>query len=394
MNIEQFLEKTIDELNSHEITSYEYDDLYQNIENEKLKKIFSWLNGGYIKLFRKLNERLPTTYSEAHFWAVESRELIFIIDLTAELQSVLKNTELAFSINKYYETIIKYCREFLSSSGGSTIPPNMEKIKLNYTEPIFRFAEVVSIKRGSYYSAFNLKFIGEGSYAKVFKYRDEYYDKYFAVKRAKKDLNDKELNRFKREFEQMKSFYSPYIVEVYTYNEAKNEYTMEYMDCTLEKFINENNSLLTFKERKNIIAQIIRGFEYLHSKGIYHRDVSMKNVLVKKYDHLNIFKISDFGLVKIPESDLTSDSSEIKGSLNDPSLKTRGFAEYDFLDEIYALTLLCSYILSGKKIPANIEDKKIRSFMDKGTHVDRTKRYQTLDELMMAVSKLQTCVSK
>lgn len=38
---------------------------------------------------------------------------------------------------------------------------------------------------------FFLKIIGEGSYAKVFKYKDDFYDKYFVLKRAKNDLDKK-----------------------------------------------------------------------------------------------------------------------------------------------------------------------------------------------------------
>lgn len=46
----------------------------------------------------------------------------------------------------------------------------------------------------------------------------------FALKRAKKDLTGKELSRFKLEFDMMKNLKSPYIVEVFKYDEKKNGY--------------------------------------------------------------------------------------------------------------------------------------------------------------------------
>ena len=46
---------------------------------------------------------------------------------------------------------------------------------------------------------------------------------------------EKELKRFKQEFEIMKSLNSPYIVDVYSYNDDNNSYIMEYMDFTLDK---------------------------------------------------------------------------------------------------------------------------------------------------------------
>ena len=122
MTIENTLESVIRELQSRGITSLEYEDLYSSISNERLRQIFTWLHAGYISLFRTLNERLPTGENIAHFWADPSRELIFVIELTISLQSALKKTEYAFSVDEYYDSIIKQCREFLSNSGGSTIP--------------------------------------------------------------------------------------------------------------------------------------------------------------------------------------------------------------------------------------------------------------------------------
>lgn len=385
LNIDNVLETVIRELNNNGFTSFEYEDLYGNIGNEKLKTIFSWLHGGYIQLFRTMNERLPSGEHGAHFWAEPSRSLIFLIELTITLQGNLKKTEWAFSIDEYYDSLIKQCRDFLSNSGGSTIPPHMERIVLCYVEPIFQLTESIAVSRESQPVFANLKGLGEGSYARAFRYTDPFYQKDFVVKRAKTDLNEKELQRFKREFEEMKSLHSPYIVEVYSYNEEKHEYTMELMDLSLEKYISMNNQSMTLQERKNIIMQLLRAFGYLHSKGIFHRDISPKNVLLKQYDDTLVVKLSDFGLVKIVESDLTSENTEFKGSLNDPALKTEGFANYGFLHEVYAMTLLFAYVMTGKSNWAKIDNPTIKAFMNKGTNPDKTKRFQTLDELANAV---------
>lgn len=385
LNIDNILETSIRELSSHSITSLEYEGLYSDISNERLRTIFSWLHGGYINLFRLLNERLPTDEYGAHFWADPSRELIFLIRLTISLQSSLRKTELSFAIDDYYDALIKQCRDFLSNSGGSTIPPHMDKVALCYVQPIFRLTESIAIKSESHTYVATLKPIGAGSYANVFRYTDSFYQKDFVLKRAKSDLNEKELQRFRREYEEMHSLRSPYVVEVYSYNEAKHEYIMELMDCSLEKYISINNQSMTLQERRNIIMQLLRAYGYLHTKNIYHRDISPKNVLLKLYDDALIVKLSDFGLVKIVDSDLTSENTEIKGSLNDPALKTEGFANYGFLHEVYAITLLFVFIMTGKSNWAKITDPHVISFMNKGTNPDKTKRFQTLDELSEAV---------
>lgn len=230
-----------------------------------------------------------------------------------------------------------------------------------------------------------LRPIGEGSYAKVYRYTDEFYQRDFALKRANPTLDDKELVRFHREYQTMSELHSPYIVEVYSYNEDKNEYIMELMDYSLEKYISNNNATISVDYRRKIIMQLLSAYKYLHSKKIYHRDISIRNVLLKQYDDTLIAKISDFGLVKIQNSELTSENTVFKGSLNDPALKVEGFANYGLLHEIYAITLLFAYIMTGKSNWAKISDPDICSFIQKGTNPDKNKRFQSLDELGRAV---------
>ena len=163
------------------------------------------------------------------------------------------------------------------------------------------------------------------------------------------------------------------------------------MDFTLEKYISSNNATMPFSTRKSIIWQLLRAYSYLHSKNIYHRDISPKNVLLKQYDDVIIVKLSDFGLVKIEDSDLTSENTEFKGSLNDPALKVDGFGSYGLLHEIYAITLLFAYVLTGKSNWATISNPHVKAFIKKGTDPDKSKRYQTLEELGEAV---KACMEK
>ncbi|MEF3269408.1 protein kinase domain-containing protein, partial [Campylobacter jejuni] len=80
---------------------------------------------------------------------------------------------------------------------------------------------------------YQLENIGYGSYAKVFKYYDEFYQCDFALKRLNKKANTKETERFLKEFEIMKNINNPYILKVYSLNKDRNEYIMEYADFTL-----------------------------------------------------------------------------------------------------------------------------------------------------------------
>lgn len=234
----------------------------------------------------------------------------------------------------------------------------------------------------------NLHLIGEGSYALVYYYEDEFYDKKIVLKRAKKDLSDKELERFKIEFDELKSFKSPYIIDVYSYNCDKKEYTMEYMDFNLYNFIKQNNDKLTIKERKGYVYQIIKAFKYIHSKGRLHRDINPKNILIKIYDDVQVVKISDFGLIKREESTLTTINTEFKGWFNDPNLRIIGFDKYSMCHEIYALTMTIYYLMTGKTNTSKIEDKKLQEFVKRGMNSDCSKRYKDVEELLKDFRKI------
>lgn len=123
----------------------EYTDLYEGVEDNRLKEIFSTFHFEFIKLFDLMNTRLPTGENGNHYWADPSRELSLIVKETLGLQRVLKNSELAFEIDNNYLDIMNKCRNFLSESGGSPIPPHMKKIDLYYEIPIFRMADSIEL---------------------------------------------------------------------------------------------------------------------------------------------------------------------------------------------------------------------------------------------------------
>ena len=384
MNIENYIESQYRELLSCSQINVEYSDLYESFRNQKLREILMTLHHDLVGLFRTMNERLPTGEHEAHFWAEPSRDLIKRIEIIFSLVSSLKATPLAFQIDPYYLELLTRCRDFLSSSGGSSLPPNMAKVELYYTLPIFLPLSSITISHKQQDFTFDLKLIGSGSYANVYKYKDTFYNRPFILKRAKKELTDKEMARFKREFDVMNDLSSPYILEVYCYNPDKNEYIMEYMDYTLDGYIAAHNSTLTIIQRKGIAQQILRAFDYLHSKGHLHRDISPKNILIKEYDDTLVVKLSDFGLVKIPDSTLTTVNTEFKGYFNDPALVVEGFNTYGIVHETYALTRVIYFVMTGKTNTEKITNQNLRNFVERGLNPDKTKRFQNIRDMISA----------
>ncbi len=364
-----------------------YAEYYADITNEKLKEIFIILHFKINYLFEFMNEKNYLGQG-GHYNADPSRDLLDLINILRVIQVQLKNSSLSFSLDEYYEEILNRCRVFLKKSGGSPIPEDFPHVDIIEHRPVFTILNIIEVHRPQGKNTFPTKLIGEGSYAKVFKYKDEFYNRHFVIKRAKDDLTPKEYERFQREFEEMKKLNSPYIVDVFSFDEAHRQYVMEFMDDTLYDYVMINNCKLTPANRKALVAQILKAFDYIHSKGLLHRDISLKNVLLKKHEDVIVVKISDFGLVKLDESNLTSTLTEFKGSLNDPQLKVCGFANYKIQHETYALTWLIYFVMTGRTTMKKFESRTLENFIIKGLDMDLNNRYQSIREMRESFQKI------
>ncbi len=369
-------------------------ELYSSVNNPDLQKLLAAYHSQLNVWFSTLNNDLRYEFDYegnriskgGYFHAQDSRDLLSLIESIDRLRNKCNSTQYAFRLCvDAYDDAIRRCRRFVVKSGGSTIPEDFMPIEIVDLEPVFCLTASIAITCDTTTLYSNLKSIGEGSYAKVFRYNEPNYDIPIILKRARPELDNKELVRFKQEYEVLKSLHSPYIVEVYAYNDLKNEYTMESMDESIYDYIRKNNTELTLTDRKKIIAQVCKGLSYIHGKGLLHRDISLTNVFIKHYDDVNVVKIGDFGLVKTPESNLTSIQSELKGSLNDPDLINVGFANYEMCHEIFALTRLCFFILTGRTNIEKQKDGEIKRFWNKGTSPKREERYHSVDELSKAI---------
>ena len=394
-NINLYIKRKRDEYHDYPC----YDDvkaLYSSYGNDDLCDLLGALHCKLNDYLRSINKSIQktyddegnTVYSVCYYHAEDSRKLIAFLDSLQSLIQRLRTTQYALALTPEYEKAIRSCKGFLAQHRGSQIPEGLEPFVIEEAEPIFVMRESIGVSTNAL-SRVQLKIKGEGSYARVFRYEDPSYGIPIALKRALPSLDAKELERFKREFEVLKCLNSPYIVKVYNYNNEANEYTMEYIDKTIETYIQHNNDRLSLERRKGIIRQICRALEYIHNKGLLHRDLSITNVLVQEYEDTVVVKLSDFGLVKIENSTLTSTASEIKGSLNDPDLQRYGFANYNICHETYALTKLCFYILTGK---SNIEHQAsgmIKDFYFRGTDPVLENRYQSVEDLLQTVESIQ-----
>ena len=151
-----------------------------------------------------------------------------------------------------------------------------------------------------------LQLLGEGSYGKVVKVSSKINQKIYATKilnlehKEDEGISKEEKEKyFTSEIELLKVLNHPNIVKYYkSFKEKNNLYIiMEYFDNgDLETYIkvleyNKNKNYLEKEEIWSIFYQCISGLNYLHSKGVVHRNIKPQNILMSKN---KIIKIGDF----------------------------------------------------------------------------------------------------
>ncbi|KAF8974183.1 hypothetical protein BDZ97DRAFT_2069160 [Flammula alnicola] len=146
-----------------------------------------------------------------------------------------------------------------------------------------------------------IKPISKGAFGSVFLAKKKATGDYYAIKVLKKaDMIAKnQITNVKAErMILMKQAESPFVAKLYfTFQSKDNLYlVMEYLnggDCAA---LIKSLGCLPEEWTKNYIAEVVLGLEYLHQRGVVHRDLKPDNLLIDSHGHL---KLTDFGLSRI-----------------------------------------------------------------------------------------------
>lgn len=158
-----------------------------------------------------------------------------------------------------------------------------------------------------------IKKLGEGGMGAVYLAEDQLYTgRHVALKTIRPEVaRSNIIDQFQREFEVMTRLHHPNLAQVYDFGVNSDDQTyfltMEYVDGT---------DLHTHRANKNadetplpgLFVTLLRAIEFIHSRGILHRDIKPHNIMLTGDGRL---KILDFGL-----SDLRADeAARTKGTL-------------------------------------------------------------------------------
>ncbi len=244
-----------------------------------------------------------------------------------------------------------------------------------------------------YYSHFDLKQIeqkefntsylelaGEGKFAKVYKAYIPSLDKVYAIKKL--TANDvRDIDRFKAEFNIMKSLEHPNLLRVYSFDEIRYEYTMDYCKCSLKDYVLNNN--LTKEQQSSLILQMLSAFDYLHKHGILHRDVSFFNIMIYETPQNEIsLKVMDFGIAKnLNEAKKTRTNTDKFGFYFDPA--QGDFNKYTEQNDIYSLGIMIYFILNKDDVVV-LNETKESQIIGKCMDCNLANRYHHVSEIIEA----------
>ncbi len=138
--------------------------------------------------------------------------------------------------------------------------------------------------------------IASGGMSDVFQAKRLYDNKQVALKLMRDDIskNKEAVKRFYEEADLVMKLNHPNIVEIFSLGKNKRAsfIAMEYIEGkTLRELLNKKR-LFDNQTIINISLDITKGLEYIHSKGIIHKDIKPKNILIAD----TTAKISDFGI--------------------------------------------------------------------------------------------------
>lgn len=207
----------------------------------------------------------------------------------------------------------------------------------------------------------NADLIGKGGFAKVYRAYDLVRKRTVALKFYTGMESDKydiisEINR-------MEDIVHPNLIRYYDATVLQSTNALgekEHIQIGIMEYANAGDIGSFFRQKRSlkvvhgVIADILRGLQFLHMQDIAHRDLKPKNILLSTKDEGVIAKIADFGISKRIGAEEETMSSQLLGSVE--YMAPEQFApavygingKYDTNADLWSLGIIIYEIFTGK----------------------------------------------
>jgi tRNA A-37 threonylcarbamoyl transferase component Bud32 len=191
---------------------------------------------------------------------------------------------------------------------------------------------------------------GSGGMADVYLAYDNVLDRYIAIKLLKDRYAKDEqfVERFRREAKSAAGLASRHIVPIFDWGEAEDGtyyIVMEYLpDGDLKDQI-KSEGKLSSRAAAQVALEIAEALQAAHTRGIIHRDVKPRNILIAPSGHM---KVADFGIARAVEATTISQPGDILGSAKYMSPEQAAGERVGPESDLYSLGVVLYEMLTGK----------------------------------------------
>ena len=233
-----------------------------------------------------------------------------------------------------------------------------------------------------------ISIINQGSFGKVKLYEDKIFkQRKFAIKTIKKvNMSKSQFKLVKKENDILRIMDHPGIVIYYsTIEDEKNFHIiMENLSgLHAGKLLKNQTNKLSTESFKYILYQILCAINYIHHKGIIHKDIKLENIILINNDDKYDVKIIDFGL----SEEINNQSSQISGSPNYMSPEAIDGLNVP-ANDIWSVGVICYYYCFGK-MPFNSNNYQDLFDVIKKSEIDfKTKKKEVDNTLIDLAQKM------
>jgi len=226
-----------------------------------------------------------------------------------------------------------------------------------------------------------LEKLGTGNFAVVRKVKRKCDKKFFAAKIIKKkNLKQEALNNLFGEVRVLKKLRHPNINSlVETFDTKHHLYMVLELLRGEELFTSiEHKKYYSEREAANVIRQVARACQYMHKRGVIHRDFKPENLVFLDVENSQIC-VTDFGLAKFVnlEGGALKKAAGTPGYVAPEILHRR---EYDSQVDLWSIGVILYILLCGFPPFSHQSNKELYKLIKKGAYSFPKPYWDTISE--------------
>lgn len=285
------------------------------------------------------------------------------------------------------EDELKRCRDEIAKRAKEE-PTTLEDILLEYgflTETqATRVKSKIKEARSASHQIPGYKILGKlgaGAMAVVYKARQLSLDRTVAIKVLPKRFSENPdyVSRFYKEGKAAAKLNHNNIVQAIDVNEAGgyHYFVMEYVEGKTIYDDLAKGKIYSEEEAIEVILQVLNALAHAHQRGLIHRDVKPKNIMITKD---NVIKLADMGLAR-ETSDVKAAESEAGKAFGTPYYiapeQIRGELDIDARADVYSLGSTLYHMVTGRvpfqaDNPSDVMRKHLKEPLIPPDHINTT----------------------